>query len=255
MEHATAILAAEPPLIRLESRNTLLVGDTHGDLQSTVNAFRRAEELGASLIFLGDYVDRGPQQLENLAAVLDGKLESPSKIYLLRGNHETVSMNEYYGFYEVVAAAYGQDAYPTFARLFSQLPYALLLNNEILCLHGGLPEGVEKVEDLASLPKGLEEPRDPVVTQLLWNDPDEDISGFQPSPRGGGAKLFGPDALYRFMSGNGLKLLVRAHQPISSGYCYLFGGRLLTVFSCRYYGLRPKAALVADGRVDIEDIG
>lgn len=248
------ILSSEPPLIRLESVDASIVGDTHGDLYSTLKAVEKAEEHHLTLIFLGDYVDRGPKQVENIVTVLEKKLENPRRVYLLRGNHETVSMNEYYGFYEEVVRSYGAEAYRWFSKLFGQMPYALKLG-PILCVHGGLPERLERVEMIESLPKGDEDPSDPTVFQLLWNDPDEYISGFKPSPRGGGARLFGGDVLVRFLDKNGLDLLIRAHQPVADGYGYIFGGRLLTIFSCRYYGLTPRAAIVKGGKITIEDIG
>ena len=249
------ILLSEPPLIRLESKEALIVGDTHGDLYSTLNAVRRSEEHHLPIVFLGDYVDRGPMQVENIAMVLEKKLENPGHVYLLRGNHETVSMNEYYGFYEEVVRSYGVEAYRWFSQLFSQMPYGLHLDGGILCVHGGIPEGLDRFDMIGSLPKGDEDPQHPMILQLLWNDPDENIRGFQPSPRGGGARLFGEDVLVRFLDGNGLKILIRAHQPVENGYSYIFGGRLLTIFSCRYYGLNPKAAMVRDGKITIVDIG
>lgn len=239
-------------MLRIEAEKVLVVGDTHGDLESTLKGFQMAERYGSNILFLGDYVDRGPQQIENICEILERKLENPRRVHLLRGNHETVSMNEVYGFYDVVSRYYGGEVYRLFAGLFAELPYTAIIGGDVLCLHGGLPEGVTDVGQLSSLGKGALEPEDRVVVQLLWNDPDEDVEGFQPSPRGGMARLFGGGVLTRFMERNRLRLLIRAHQPVADGYAYLFGKRLLTVFSCRYYGLRPRAALISGKEISIE---
>jgi len=45
--------------------------------------------------------------------------------------------------------------------------------------------------------------------------------------------------------------MIRSHEPQDKGYGYLFNNRLLTIFSCRYYGVRPAGALISDGNVKI----
>lgn len=249
IEAVEPILEREPQLVIHELGDFLVVGDTHGDDETTRRALEAAEREGFKLLFLGDYVDRGPRQVENMVRLLEAKLTWRDNLTLLRGNHETVEMNEWYGFMDVVYSRYGRGLYDAFAALFSKLPYAAILPGRVFAVHGGIAEGLNKVEEIMELPKGELNPRNKVAFQLLWNDPSEYVEWFSPSWRGGGAQLYGWRAFNRFMEANNLKLLLRAHEPQPEGYGELFEGRLKTIFSCRFYGIIPSAAVLVDGEV------
>lgn len=236
------LLKREKQVIDVSALSVLFIGDTHGDLVSTISALRHEAEVK---IFLGDYVDRGPLQLENIVTLLEAKLEKPESIVLLRGNHESPLMNEVYGFKHVVLSRYSTEIYQLFTRVFSSMSYAVLVNEKILGVHGGLAMGLEALEQLEKLPKEDEEPSNPLAFQILWNDPDEEVEEYATSPRGPGAFLFGLKPLQRFMEKNNLQLVVRAHQPFPEGYRWFFGGKLFSVFSCRFYPITsPKAFLL-----------
>lgn len=59
------------------------------------------------MIFLGDYIDRGPQSIETMIYLLCLKIKYRDRIFLLRGNHETPAVNRIYGFYNECALKYG----------------------------------------------------------------------------------------------------------------------------------------------------
>ncbi|HID90520.1 TPA: serine/threonine protein phosphatase, partial [Candidatus Bathyarchaeota archaeon] len=242
-------------LIELESGDVLFVGDTHGDFRSTVSVVERARVGGYErLVFLGDYVDRGPQQIENMNYVLALKIHDPDFVVLLRGNHETPEANAYYGFYATVCTTLSRRLYGLYSRLFSQLPFAALLSDGVLALHGGIAKGLSSVRQLSRLPKGQVSVRDPMAFQVLWNDPRDHVRGFQPSWRGPGIYYFGSDAFERFAERNRIRMLVRAHEVFREGYRLYFGGKVLSVFSAAYYGFPIDAKVAAherDGRVRV----
>lgn len=249
VQRASEIFEGEPQVLDVEGE-CVVVGDVHGDKESVVKALGLLNQT-KTLIFLGDYVDRGPHQLEGICALLSAKVENPSKLILLRGNHETRSVNLYYGFYDVVLSRYSQALYELFVQAFSNMPVCALLDGEVLCVHGGIAEGLESLDQLRALPKGDDDPMDPIYVQVLWNDPDEGVETFAQSYRGPGIKLFGTSVLEGFLRRNGLRMLIRAHEPQPDGFRFMFGKRLLSLFSCRHYGIRPAAALLRGGEVKI----
>ncbi len=245
LEMATKKHAADPQLYTVEAENVLVVGDTHGDVFSSLSAVRKEWD---AIVFLGDYVDRGPYQLENLAFLLSLELSHPDRVFLVRGNHESPLMNKRYGFLEVVASRYGLRAYREFQKLFANMSYAALINNTYLAVHGGIARSLKSVQEIISLPKNDSEPVHQTAFEILWNDPDENIDYFEPNPwRGEGVYLYGRKAVEDFLSNNNLKSLIRAHQPYPGGFKEHFGGKTVTVFSCRFYPIERPAALMISG--------
>jgi hypothetical protein len=52
-----------------------------------------------SYIFNGDFVDRGKHGLEVFCLLLALKIRYPSRVFLIRGNHEQADLNLLYGFF------------------------------------------------------------------------------------------------------------------------------------------------------------
>lgn len=87
------IFENEPRCVFLQSP-VYVFGDIHGNLEDlhffSDNIWKLGMDLTAGkFLFLGDYVDRGLSSLECVAYLFGLKLLYPSKIHLLRGNHET----------------------------------------------------------------------------------------------------------------------------------------------------------------------
>lgn len=239
---AINLFETECSLIEVEGDSVLVVGDTHGDVLSSMRAFSIEAE---RYVFLGDYVDRGPHQLENMVFLLARKLEQPDRVYLLRGNHESPITNMYYGFLDEVTWRYGPQTYRLFVEVFSRLPYAALINSTILAVHGGIATTLKSLGDLQSLPRPDEIPENWTAFEVLWNDPSEHVQGFAPSPRGYGIFLFGRDAFEAFAEATGVRRMLRAHEYFPEGIHEYFDGKVVSLFSCRYYPeATPKGLLL-----------
>ncbi|HEY0254536.1 MAG TPA: metallophosphoesterase, partial [Kofleriaceae bacterium] len=69
---------------------TFAIGDIHGDLGALQTLFARMPQLvpGDTVVFLGDYIDRGPDSAGVVAWLRDLASTTSAKIVFLRGNHE-----------------------------------------------------------------------------------------------------------------------------------------------------------------------
>jgi diadenosine tetraphosphatase ApaH/serine/threonine PP2A family protein phosphatase len=243
LSEARGRLGQENLLIEFNNmgKHVFIIGDIHGNLKSLLRIIEIIRSNKPNhVIFLGDIVDRGPFQLECLVTVLILKILEPNIYYILKGNHETLEMNQYYGFYQEYKSRFKNDAnFNEILALYRVLPYAALVDEQILCVHGGIPEDIEILNKLKGIKtKNLREVWNLLSEQLMqitWNDPKEDSKGFIDSFRGPGIKFFGKDVFERFMTQNNLKYLIRSHEMFPEGYKWFFNRKLLSIFSSENY--------------------
>ena len=97
-------------------------------------------------LFMGDYVDRGIYGLEVCILLFAIKLNFPSKIVLLRGNHESRNMTETFTFRAEVLMKYDQQVYDHFMEVFDAMPIAAQVAKKYLAMHGGISPQLEKLD-------------------------------------------------------------------------------------------------------------
>jgi len=236
---------SEELLLNLPSvRKAVFVGDTHGADCITKYVFENYSDADL-FVFIGDYVDRGPNGIENLEILLKKHLEEPNKVILLRGNHESPLTNMYYGFFNEVKKKLGNEEYYSyFVEMFSRMPYAALFNNYLI-VHGGIARHLNKVEEIKDLPKPDKNPDNEIAFEILWNDPREELDGFVPNIRGEGTYFYGRDVTEKFLESNNLNGIIRGHE-VADGFREDIinsekGLKVITVFSSAYHGMRAGA--------------
>lgn len=65
-----------------------VIGDIHGDLDQLRSLLRRPELNGRMLVFLGDYIDRGPDSKGVIDELIELSTRMPDRSVFLTGNHE-----------------------------------------------------------------------------------------------------------------------------------------------------------------------
>ena len=227
------------PNIQIVHCPVTVCGDIHGQFHDLLELFKVGGYApDTNYLFMGDYVDRGTFSVESVSLLLALKLKYPNRIFLLRGNHESRQTSQMYGFYDECFKKYGNspNIYNTFMDLFDFLPLCALIENKILCLHGGLSPNIQTIEEINQLDRMQELPHDGPMSDLLWSDPEE-REGWGQSPRGAGF-VFGGDISRKFNFTNNLSMICRAHQWQQNGYQWSHENNVLTIFSAPNYCYR-----------------
>lgn len=232
---AIEVLKKEKSLVPV-SAPVYVCGDIHGQYYDLLRIFNCCSQPGqATYLFLGDYVDRGKQSLETIMLLLIYKIKFPKHIILLRGNHEAAAINKIYGFYDECKNRVSLKSWKTFCDVFSFLPIAALIDEKILCMHGGLGPDLESVSQINNIKRPCDVPDEGIVCDLLWADPsDEGITDYSPNERGISV-TFNSKVVKQFLEKNELDLIVRAHQVVEEGYEFFANQTLVTVFSAPNY--------------------
>ncbi len=234
--NARAILSKEPRLIKLPSEGEVVfVGDTHGDIEASRKVFREFFTSNRRIVFLGDYVDRGPKSKENIVYLLCKKIRYPDRVFLLLGNHEGYQHVKFEpaNFWESLR----RDEKMRFFDLFLLLPLAAYGDNGIIALHGGLPD-IDDINDINQIEIGDENWRHIVWGDFLkeYEEKDTLISSFFGRPQLQEGYFL--DVMKRLNK----QILIRSHQPYMEQSIY--SGRCLTIFTSMAYGETRTIAIV-----------
>lgn len=180
-ERMKDLLVEEDNVVRVSSPVTVC-GDIHGQFHDLLELFTVAGGAApeTSFVFLGDFVDRGAMSVETVSLLCVLKASYPERVTLVRGNHESRQTTQVYGFQVECLKKYDGDArvYKAFTDMFDFLPLGAVVDERLLCLHGGLSPSIHHVDQLRMLHRFMEIPPDGPFADIVWSDPDPKNLGF-----------------------------------------------------------------------------
>ncbi|VDM94263.1 unnamed protein product, partial [Onchocerca ochengi] len=180
--------------------------------------------------------------IETVTMLMCFKIKYPTRVYMLRGNHEDANTTLIYGFYDECISRFPKDEgellWHIFMMVFNMMPLTAIVADRILCMHGGLSPHLNDITMLEKIPRPSIVPPYGMMCDVLWSDPDDRYPGWALSARGI-SFTFSSKVVKEFCETNNIDLIVRGHQLTADmfrgGYKYFADGRLLTIFSAPNY--------------------
>ncbi|CAI5441377.1 unnamed protein product [Caenorhabditis angaria] len=228
------VVLEQPTMIEVQAPMAVC-GDIHGQYVDLLRIFNRCRfPPDRNYLFLGDYVDRGRQQIETICLLMAYKIRYRNTFFILRGNHECASINRTYGFYDECKRRYSISLYNSFQDLFNGLPLCALIGGRIFCMHGGLSPSLENWSQISAIKRPFDPPNKSIAMDLLWADPENGFNGWGKNTRGV-SFVFGADVVNDFCDRMNIDLVARGHQVVQDGYEFFASRRLVTIFSAPKY--------------------
>ena len=203
-------------------------------------------------IFLGDFCDRGYHSLEVILLLFALKIKYPEFIYLIRGHHEDKYINEGYGLGEECIDRLSDDIrdpssiFANINKAFDLLPFGVLVDNNILMVHGGIGSSINSLDDIENIKRPIEVVHNVTnneqlkVIDLLWSEYCDEIDNIDANIerdkfKKGFIVKYGKNRLNKFLDENKINLLITSHQFVEGGFTTFNNDRLLIVFSATNY--------------------
>lgn len=231
-----SIIAAQPVVLELNPP-LIIVGDIHGQFFDLLRIFRTCGDPSkTNYLFLGDYVDRGPQSINVICLLLLYKIRYPFNFFILRGNHESFLLNREYGFYSECKANYDIAIWKWFNDLFDWFPLSAIINGRILCVHGGISPNLKNINQLYQINRPCQIPDSGLICDIVWSDPNQNCDNFDENDRGK-SYVYGYKSVQALLEHSSIELIARAHQAIFPGYDFPFSPyrNVVTIFSAANY--------------------
>lgn len=93
-------------------------------------------------------MDHGKQSLEVICLILAYKIKYPENFFALRGNHECAAETRVNGFYDECRTRYTINLWKHFTDVFNCMPVTAIIDEKILCMHGGLSPDLNSLEQI-----------------------------------------------------------------------------------------------------------
>ncbi|ELQ74818.1 Serine-threonine phosphatase 2B, catalytic subunit [Trachipleistophora hominis] len=212
----------EPNVIYVDKPCTIF-GDIHGQYYDLLKIIKNINFDHETVVFVGDYVDRGSFSSEVFLFLMALKLAYPKNVILLRGNHESSEMTRYFSFKKECDIKYSNNMYKEFLSAFRALPLCAVVMKKIFCVHGGISPDLKEIEDINRFNRFVEPTSNKTMLDLLWADPHPFYESletvyFAPNKNRRCSYFYTYLAVKEFLAANNLWCIVRGHEVQENGY-------------------------------------
>lgn len=247
IEEYINIIKKEPTILRLTG-NFIILGDIHGTFIETHDLIERLIyhnilPTTRKLLFLGDYVDKGPDSTECILYLMNLKIRFPNHVYMLRGNHEDTYQNwGISGFYQDCCSKYTLNLYHAITMAYQWMSLCAIIalpkykkntldpelkgdpnkDTYIFCVHAGFGPNTKLIHTIENMKKPFPLSiisTDDVISELLWSDCNPDITSFQNNTVRGIGFCYNLRHVDKFLKDNNMKFFVRGHTYYQKGFC------------------------------------
>ena len=261
LDEVKIVLSKESSLIRLKSPCKIF-GNLYGnyyDLMRYFESFGNPSDSNQNgdinvmqYIFLGDFCDRGKYSLEVVLLLFALKVKYPEHIILLRGHHEDIEVNAYYGLGSECKERLKDDIgkelciFRKINKVFDLLPLAALIDNSVLCVHGGIGSALNSLSEIENIKRPIQVKQsvtnrtEQIVIDLLWSEYSDSVDSIEMNvdrdeKKYGFIVKFGKERLEKFLTDNELTMVINSHQFVQEGVMSFCNDKLLTVYSATNY--------------------
>ena len=142
---------------------------------------------------------------------------------------------------------YSRSIFNKLNSLFDLLPFAALIDNKILCLHGGIGSSLNKLSDISNIRRPIQivhevsTTEQQIIVDIIWSEysestPEIAINDERDIYKKGFIVKYGGDRLNRFLLENNIALLVTSHLRIAEGIKKLANDKIIVINSATNHG-------------------
>ena len=140
-----------------------------------------------------------------------------------------------YGFFDECKRRLSIKCFKKIITLFNIMPISALINENILCMHGGLSKDLQNIEQINKILRPTDIPNEGLLCDILWSDPNESLNEDFGSNERNISVTFSKDVVKNFLEKNNLDLICRAHQVVEEGFEFFADMKLVTIFTAPNY--------------------
>lgn len=130
--------------------------------------------------------------------------------------------------------------------LFDILPLAIIIDDKILCVHGGIGSSIQKISDISSIKRPLQIVQDvrtheqQILIDLLWSEYSDDLNDFaineeRDTNKSGFITKYGKERVNKFLLENKLSMIITSHQWIQEGIKTFNNDKVVIIYSATNY--------------------